>query len=80
MADIGHSNLNDAEIRWMQAWREAGPALERVRRDELRRLDGRRAIELLTGPADYRQEPRKARPSSGLVEQQRWFMKARYRA
>ena len=80
MADVGHSNLNDAAIRWMQAWRAAGPALERVRREELRRLDGRRAIELLTGPADYRQEPRKARPSSGLVEQQRWFMKARYRA
>jgi len=80
MGDVGHSNLNDAAIRWMLAWREAGPALERVRRDELRTLDGRRAIELLTGPADYRQEPRKARPSSGLVEQQRWFMKARHRA
>jgi hypothetical protein len=64
----------------MQAWRGAGPALERVRRDELRSLDGRRAIELLTGPADYRREPRKARPSSGLIEQQRWFMKARRRA
>ena len=66
--------------RWMQAWRSAGPALERVRREELRNIDGRRAIALLTGPADYRREPRKARLSSGLVEQQRWFMKARHRA
>jgi hypothetical protein len=63
----------------MQAWRSAGPALERVRRDELRTLDGHRALALLTGPADYRREPRMARPSSGLIEQQRLFMKARRR-
>ena len=66
--------------RWMAAWRSAGPALERVRREELRHLDGARALALLTGPADYRSEPRQARPTSGLVEQQRWFMKARHRA
>jgi hypothetical protein len=53
MADVEHFKGNDAAVRWMQAWRSAGPALERVRRDELRRLDGHRAIELLTGPADY---------------------------
>jgi hypothetical protein len=63
--------------RWMAAWKAAGPALEAVRRRELRELDGRKAIALLTGCADYHAEPRKARPSSGLVEQQRWFMKAR---
>lgn len=62
---------------WMRAWRSAGSALEQVRRQELRTLDGRKAIALLTGPADYHTEPRKPRPSSGLVEQQRWFMKAR---
>jgi hypothetical protein len=65
---------------WMRAWRSAGKALERVRREELRSLDGAKALALLTGPADYRQEPRKARESSGLVEQQRWFMKARRNA
>ena len=43
MADVEHSSVNDAAERWMQAWRGAGPALERVRRDELRSLDGRRA-------------------------------------
>jgi len=62
--------------RWVQAWQTAGPELERVRREELRRLDGLRAIELLCGPADYRVSPRIARPTSGLVEQQRWFKKA----
>jgi len=68
---------SEAAVEWMRAWHSAGPALERVRRAELRVLDGRKALALLTGPADYRQEPRIARPSSGLVEQQRWFMKAR---
>ena len=58
----------EAAIAWMRGWKAAGPALERVRRRELRNLDGRRTLGLLTGSADYR---------AGLVEQQRWFMKAR---
>jgi len=62
--------------RWVQAWREAGPVLEQLRRDELRRLDARQAIALLCGPADYRVPPRAPKPTSGLVEQQHWFMKA----
>jgi hypothetical protein len=68
---------SDDQVRWISSWRAAGPALEQVRRRELRALDGRRAIALLTGPADYHTEPRKARPTSGLVEQQRLFLKAR---
>ena len=36
--------------RWVQAWREAGQEMERLRREELRRLDGLRAIALLCGP------------------------------
>ncbi|MBL6830267.1 MAG: hypothetical protein ISQ70_02490 [Pirellulales bacterium] len=65
----------DHAHQWMQAWRSAGEALARVRREELRPLDGTKALPLLTGPADYQQELRKPKPSSGLVEQQRWFMK-----
>jgi hypothetical protein len=62
---------------WVEAWRRAGPALERLRREELRRLDSRATIALLCGPADYRIAPRAPKPTSGLVEQQRWFSKAR---
>lgn len=69
----------DHAAEWMRAWRSAGTAIERVRREELRSLDGHKALAMLTGHADYRREPRKARESSGLVEQQRWFMKARRR-
>ena len=61
---------------WVRAWREAGEAMERLRREELCRLDAQRAIALLCGPADYHAAPRQARPTSGLVEQQAWFQKA----
>ena len=67
----------EAAIAWMRGWKAAGPALERVRRRELRNLDGPKTLGMLTGSADYHAEPRKARQTSGLVEQQRWFMKAR---
>ena len=73
------TELDDAAQRWIRAWKSAGLELERVRRAELRALDGHAAIALLTGPADYTVEPRKARTSSGLIEQQRWFSKARCR-
>jgi hypothetical protein len=62
--------------RWVQAWREAGQEMERLRREELRRLDAYRAIALLCGPADYHVPPRAPKPTSGLVEQQYWFKKA----
>jgi hypothetical protein len=62
--------------RWVEAWKEAGKAMERLRRQELHQLDSQRAIALLCGPADYRVAPRAPKPTSGLVEQQYWFKKA----
>jgi hypothetical protein len=62
--------------QWVRAWAEAGKVMEELRRDELRRLDSQRAIALLCGPADYRVPPRAPKPTSGLIEQQYWFMKA----
>ena len=62
--------------QWVIAWKAAGEVMEQLRREELRRLDAGRAISLLCGPADYRTPPRAPKPFSGLVEQQRWFMKA----
>ena len=62
--------------RWVETWRLAGKDLERIRRIELRELDTYRAIAMLCGPADYTRPPRAPKPTSGLVEQQRWFMKA----
>jgi hypothetical protein len=61
--------------RWVQAWRHAGPRLDRIRREELAALDVSAAIALLCGPADYRLPPRAPKPTSGLVEQQRLFQR-----
>ena len=52
--------------RWVQAWREAGEAMERLHREELRRLDGYKAIPLLCGPADYHVPPRCAAAHFGI--------------
>jgi hypothetical protein len=62
--------------RWVETWKLAGEELERIRRKEIRELDTYRTISLLSGAADYTRPPRAPKPYSGLVEQQRWFMKA----
>jgi hypothetical protein len=61
--------------RWVDTWRLAARDLERIRRAEIRALDSYRAIALLCGAEGHAllSEPK---PDSGLVEQQRWFMKA----
>jgi hypothetical protein len=63
--------------RWVDIWRAAGPDLERIRRQELRALDAYKTIALLCGPADYRVAPRAPKPTSGLVDQQRFFHELR---
>ncbi len=63
--------------RWVQTWKDAGEAMEALRRKELRELDSYKTIALLCGPADYTREPFAPKPTSGLVEQQRYFSKLR---
>jgi hypothetical protein len=63
--------------RWVQTWKNAGEAMEALRRKELRELDSYKTIALLCGPADYTREPFAPKPTSGLVEQQRYFSKLR---
>jgi len=62
--------------RWVETWKLAGPELERIRRKEIRELNTQRTIALLCGTADYTRPLRAPMPFSGLVEQQRLFMKA----
>jgi hypothetical protein len=70
--------MTDDEARqYVARWKQAGPALEKVRREELRMLsddDVRSQIHALLEIAGYVPQNR---PTSGLVEQQRIFMKAR---
>jgi len=65
--------------KWVETWRLAGPELEKLRREELRVLDVKKTIRLLCGPANYRVAPRAPKPTTGLIEQQYWFMKVRSR-
>ncbi|HMP76019.1 MAG TPA: hypothetical protein PKE12_06975 [Kiritimatiellia bacterium] len=60
---------------WARQWRQAGPALEQIRREELRRVDTVRALTGLLGLFQSACWTHAARPDSGLVEQQKWFRK-----
>ncbi len=62
--------------RWVEIWKQAGPELEAIRQREIQELDTRQALESLESSFNYavRLPPR---PSSGLVEMQRYFAKLR---
>jgi hypothetical protein len=62
--------------RWVEAWKLAGPELEQIRRKELRAIDISAAIHALCFVANYRVPPRAPKPTSGLIDQQYWFIKA----
>ena len=63
-----------AQVRaWIRTWEQAGPILERLRLESLRRIDTAAAIQAfdLAYKSARLHAPR--RRSSGLVEQQRLF-------
>ncbi len=62
---------------WVRTWREAGPALERVKRAELQRLETSVALQQLADAFEQalRNAPRTV--TSGLVEQQQIFQRLR---
>jgi hypothetical protein len=61
--------------RWVEIWKVTGAELERLRRQQLRELDTFQTIAQLCCDADYTAGPRAPKPFSGLVEQQRWFLR-----
>lgn len=64
--------------QWVETWKRAGPMLERFRWEELRRFRHEDNIEILDALLQMGYERRADAPTtSGLVEQQRLFMKAR---
>ena len=74
----GMKDAANKERLWVRRWRTAGPLLEQLRRDEIRRTDTARAMLQLEDAfaAALRECP--PQPTSGLVEQQKWF--ARWRS
>jgi hypothetical protein len=73
----------DQKKLWMGQWRSAAVELDRVRCRELRELSEEASAELFNRcavpPADFWIPPERAE-SSGLVEQQAVFMRARSHA
>ena len=63
--------------KWAEIWKTAGPLLEKIRRDEIRKLDTFKTISHLLGPVDFSREPFVPKSTSGLIEQQAWFKKFR---
>jgi hypothetical protein len=61
--------------RWVETWKQAGPELEAIWEQELRSIDRQKVIGQLFQIDQFRY--RKARRTSGLVEQQAWFAKLR---
>lgn len=61
--------------RWVDTWAKAGPELQKVRDADIRAADTAEAMQLFAGSANWAVVHRPALPYSGLVEQQRWFVK-----
>ena len=57
----------------VDAWRRAGPELERMRREDIRRADTARSIPAFDGLFESAVRDFPAKLTSGLVEQQRYF-------
>lgn len=73
------SNASIATENWVRIWKAAGPRLAEIERRELRAMtdaERREAIHaLLTLLPVWTDAP----PTSGLVEQQKWFKKLAHR-
>jgi hypothetical protein len=67
----------EAERRWVETWKVAGPELERIRAHELRAMTEEQAAALSEGLGFDPENvwvPTERSESHGLVEQQRLFM------
>jgi hypothetical protein len=68
----------DAQTKqWVDTWRRAGSALDEVKRRELRSYDYEANREVIDEMLDWACDHATPRTTSGLVEQQRVFMKIR---
>ncbi|MCP4111851.1 MAG: hypothetical protein GY749_41045 [Desulfobacteraceae bacterium] len=64
-------------LKWIQNWKEAGAVMEQIRRDEMEHIDIQQIIENLDDAFESALINSPPRLTSGLVEQQAWFDKAR---
>ncbi len=64
---------SDLLREWVSCWKAAGPRLLELRREELSRIDTQRSLMNLADAFESCRLHSKPRPTSGFVEQQRWF-------
>jgi len=63
--------------QWAENWKTLGPILEQIRHQELREFDYEKNSRNVLGLLEMAHLHRRPRTTSGLVEMQRLFMKAR---
>ena len=63
--------------QWVENWKRVGPILEQIKAEELRAPDYHEKLERLLPMCDLACTQAEPRKTSGLVEQQRLFMKLR---
>ena len=69
--------VRENTAKWIECWRRAAPELERIRREDIRNADTKRAVAMFSGLlADTRRRGPVA-DTSGLIEQQALFSKVR---
>jgi hypothetical protein len=69
-------NLKQME-KWVTTWRRAGLTLHKIKRQELRAYDYEKNRPIVDEMLQWAVDHGKVRLTSGLVEQQRLFMKMR---
>lgn len=62
---------------WLENWKRLGPILEKIEAEELRGQDYNDGLEGFIPLLNWCCKHAEPRTTSGLVEQQRYFMKAR---
>jgi hypothetical protein len=67
----------EAMRRWVETWKQAGSELEAIRRKEIENINVLESLDALEGAFNYATRTLPPRPSSGLVEMQKWFAKLR---
>jgi hypothetical protein len=60
---------------WVACWGRAGTRMQSLRREQLRTIDTPQALLNLASAFESCRLHHRPAPSSGLIEQQRWFRK-----
>jgi hypothetical protein len=75
-----HDSGKEAIQAYVARWQRAAPVLEKVRDADIRSANTAEAMKSYAGSANWAVAHRPSPATSGLVEQQRWFMKLLHRA